>query len=625
MQKKTIGPCTLYCGDSRDVLPLLDPVDAVVTDPPYGLSFMGKAWDYDVPDVDLWRAVFDAAKPGAHLLAFAGTRTQHRMAVNIEDAGWHIRDLIAWVYASGFPKSHDVSKAIDRAAGAERQVVGRSANGIAGGTGEFTQGNAGSAGYKAQFDITAPATDDARKWAGFGSAIKPSVEPLSWARKPFNVVPSCVMRDAETTIGAIICLSLSNAKHAATILTSSRHGPNAAPSVSAALIAAVLNMHASGASNALTAIFKSPAAAKTCLSIVLSWQSILVATCARQNTFTTSTATALTTALKTFNSLILPTMQECTQGENNRSLGQLLSARLAASSQNASNAHCRRNTIIAADVVTQLKQSTLADSAASGFDVITQSANSVLESAITNTGGGLVPDVEPISLCRKPLDGTLANNVLTHGTGALNIDGCRVPTIDDCARKKSLVADNAPCGFGKGAAMGGNGHDLGRWPANLIHDGSPDALQQLGDSARIFYSPKASKADRDDGVDLPLVAAGGLQGRNDGLLGTTTLSRNHHPTVKPTDLMRYLCRLIGPPGGVILDPFMGSGSTGRGAVLEGFSFIGIERDPEYFEIACKRIEAALAQPSLPLDLGGGQPGDDNPQPTQSNLFESDDQ
>ena len=102
--------------------------DAVVTDPPYGLSFMGKKWDYDVPRVELWAEVFRVLKPGGHLLAFAGTRTQHRMAVNIEDAGFEIRDLVAWVYGSGFPKSLDISKAIDKAAGAQREIIGKIKN-----------------------------------------------------------------------------------------------------------------------------------------------------------------------------------------------------------------------------------------------------------------------------------------------------------------------------------------------------------------------------------------------------------------------------------------------------------------------------------------------------------------
>jgi len=171
-------------------------VDACVTDPPYGLSFMGKAWDYDVPQVDVWREVLRVLKPGGHLLAFAGTRTQHRMAVQIEDAGFEIRDLIAWVYGSGFPKSLDVSKAIDKAAGAEREVVGsRRLTGTARIKGQAafgaTAGRADESYAQASeindtLLITAPATPAAQQWAGWGTALKPALEPITVARKPFK-------------------------------------------------------------------------------------------------------------------------------------------------------------------------------------------------------------------------------------------------------------------------------------------------------------------------------------------------------------------------------------------------------------------------------------------------------
>jgi site-specific DNA-methyltransferase (adenine-specific) len=163
-------------------------VDAIVTDPPYGLSFMGKRWDYDVPSVEVWYECLRVLKPGGHLLAFAGTRTQHRMAVRIEDAGFEIRDMIAWVYGSGFPKSLDVSKAIDKAAGAEREVVGSR---------EVTRdlarnGRTGDEAISpvpvigATIPITAPATPEAQQWAGWGTALKPALEPITMARKPLK-------------------------------------------------------------------------------------------------------------------------------------------------------------------------------------------------------------------------------------------------------------------------------------------------------------------------------------------------------------------------------------------------------------------------------------------------------
>ena len=178
-------------------------VDAIVTDPPYGLSFMGKKWDYDVPSVEVWAECLRVLKPGGHLLAFAGTRTQHRMAVRIEDAGFEIRDMIAWVYGSGFPKSLDVSKAIDKAAGAEREVIGSGK----GRTGAAAQPNGGSSfsddsyQWPGDYDITAPATEAAKQWQGWGTALKPSIEPVTVARKP--LVGTVAANVLEHGVGAL--------------------------------------------------------------------------------------------------------------------------------------------------------------------------------------------------------------------------------------------------------------------------------------------------------------------------------------------------------------------------------------------------------------------------------------
>ena len=445
---------TIHHGDCRDVMATLDAgsVDAIVTDPPYGLSFMGKGWDHGVPGVEFWTEAMRVAKPGAHLLAFGGTRTYHRLACAIEDAGWEIRDCVMWVYGSGFPKSHDVSKAIDKAAGAEREVVGKYVppNGkpwnlqhdVA------VPGDGGTMGAFAKrsesMDVTAPATDAARQWAGWGTALKPA------------------------------------------------------------------------------------------------W--------------------------------------------------------------------------------------------------------------------------EPIIVARKPLVGTVAENVLTHGTGAINVDGCRIGTTKNIpasppkARKSGSMSGPMPAGR---STDNGHNPNIGRWPANLIHDGSEEVVGLFpanvkggtwnrtagarhfnndgeptdyqtsgsdgttGSAARFFYCAKASKADRDEGCEgLVERKSGGNQGNDRGprvcvACGKTDNGsndhsscsdewqtcvagprRNHHPTVKPTALMRYLCRLVTPPGGVVLDPFTGSGSTGKAAILEGFRFIGIEREAEYVEIAKARIEAAVPKGTL---------------------------
>lgn len=214
----------LHLGNCLDHLEFMpdNSVDSIVTDPPYGLSFMNKKWDYDVPSVEIWAECLRVMKPGGYLLSFAGTRTQHRMAVNIEDAGFEIRDMVsflydtnetaqaliesltqeqlklldatfgrdgmlAWAYGSGFPKSMDVSKAIDKAAGAKREVVGedpqaarRNKN-----TSKFS-GCYGSIEDKPSCPLTAPATEEAKQWGGWGTALKPAWEPITVARKPFK-------------------------------------------------------------------------------------------------------------------------------------------------------------------------------------------------------------------------------------------------------------------------------------------------------------------------------------------------------------------------------------------------------------------------------------------------------
>jgi DNA modification methylase len=394
-------------------------VDAIVTDPPYGLvgasrggssqpgdlatpygrsgpskkrgGFMGKEWDASIPGAEYWSEALRIAKPGAYILAFGGTRTFHRLAVAIEDAGWEIRDTLMWVYGSGFPKSRNVCLDMDKMDG-----HGNRGHRIAVANRHHPDGTLEPNGE--HLPAYEPKTDAAKQWAGWGTALKPA------------------------------------------------------------------------------------------------W--------------------------------------------------------------------------------------------------------------------------EPIIMARKPMVGTVAENVLAHGTGAINVDACRVPLEEDCRLLKGGTYGGNR-GSDKGTSMFGTntkglGYEVpsanGRWPANLIHDGSdevlaafPDAPGQQrstgpefernaqvygkfagvsehhprndsGSAARFFYCAKASKSDRGES--------------------------NGHPTVKPTELMRYLVRLVTQPGGTVLDPFTGSGSTGKAAVLEGFEFIGIEREAEYVAIAEARI--VEAQRSLGL-------------------------
>jgi len=388
-------------------------VDSIVTDPPYGLEFMGNKWDYDVPGKEMWKEALRVLKPGGYLLSFAGSRTYHRMAVNIEDADFEIRDQIMWIYGSGFPKSHNISKAIDKAAGAEREVIGENPNHrpISGVNyeGIYQGGNTGSP------TITKPATPKAKQWDGWGTALKP--------------------------------------------------------------------------------------------------------------------------------------------------------------------AH------------------------------------------------------EPIVVARKPLIGTVVENVLEHGNGGINIDGCRIKSNGE-HKRPFQPTNNERSVFGKQTEFQPTNAE-GRYPSNVILDeeagevldeqsghlksGNMDSIAkggqfntygvqqerhtfQIGDeggASRFFYCAKPSQKERNAGCEH-------LQKKKSGKIGAgmrssvgrpnegTTFSEdrkstNHHPTVKPVSLMRYLCRLVTRPEGIVLDPFMGSGTTGIAANMEGFNFIGIEMDEEYIEIARARI------------------------------------
>jgi DNA modification methylase len=401
---------TIIQGDCLEVMREMESnsVDAIVSDPPYGISFMSKKWDYDVPSVEIWTEALRVLKHGGHLLSFSGTRTYHRMAVNIEDAGFEIRDMIAWVYGSGFPKSHNISKAMDKMAGAEREVIGASkVNGLANNK-NLNDDNWSKIGDKT-FSITKSSTPKAIQWEGYGTAIKPAQEPIVLARKPLS-------------------------------------------------------------------------------------------------------------------------------------------------------------------------------------------------------------------------EKTIALNVLKHGVGGINIDGCRIGTEEHLGRDIYQTQSTLNAST-KGVGSVNEDWKQGRFPANFIHDGSQEVLDLFpdtktgdcktnkmggvfgngktitnptkgdsGSAARYFYCAKASKRDRDEGLeDME------LRQTNDGRKDQTSIDNPHqsgitnrhnfHPTVKPTKLMQYLVRLVTPPNGIVLDPFGGSGSTGKACIREGFRYILIERDEEYCEIARQRLGA----------------------------------
>lgn len=214
-------------------------------------------------------------------------------------------------------------------------------------------------------------------------------------------------------------------------------------------------------------------------------------------------------------------------------------------------------------------------------------------------GTALKPAHEPICVARKPLTGTVAENILQFGTGGMNIDGCRTELNGDFKSSANGRPSITGLSDNYDPSTANQPDTKGRWPTNFIHDGSDEVVNLFpGGSERFFYCAKASKSDRDEGVMLALVTAAEMTDREpdtDGLnspragAGRTSGARNNHPTVKPTALMQWLVCLVTPPGGKVLDPFTGSGSTGKACAIEGFEFIGFEMDPHYCEIAKQRI------------------------------------
>ena len=568
----------IHHGDCLEVLRTLDDnsVDSVVTDPPYGLSFMGKKWDYDVPAVDVWAECLRVLKPGGHLLAFAGTRTQHRMAVRIEDAGFEIRDMIAWVYGSGFPKSLNVAKAI----GDE---------------------------------------DAARQWQGWGTALKPALETVTLASKPFpsDMERDTIMSNLSTLEARLWLLSFASAADQSS--ASNPSGYVEACAIARWTADDVTNTRDDLCGQMDTSLYAS--ALNTSLSIVSSWRNTLAEVWRHGSTSTTETKSSTITDLKTLRF----SLSEITPS----TIIRACSLR-GGFSANASTAESHFNASLS------LLQS---------IHTLSATAPAMSLGQHERRAVPVSPNLDPCIMARKPVIGTVANNVTTWGTGAINVDGGRVGRDADDVSGWAQTGSNAS----ENRAMSGANYTReakpdasGRFPANLIHDGSDEVLglfpettsgggdrngAQKGDvfhgvgdtgtprpfeansgsAARFFYCAKASAEDRDDGCSaLPAKSAGEVTGgRAEGSAGLSSPrsgagrrrdeTRNIHPTVKPTDLMRYLCRLVTPPGGLVLDPFVGSGSTGRGAVLEGFRFLGIEREAEYVAIARARIDAAIRQ------------------------------
>jgi site-specific DNA-methyltransferase (adenine-specific) len=420
----------LLLGDCLDKLKELDDnsVDSIVTDPPYGLSFMGKKWDYDVPSQEIFEECLRVLKPGGHLLSFAGSRTYHRMAVRVEDAGFEIRDQIMWIYGSGFPKSLNIGKAVDKKNGVKGDVIGtrKVTSSDIGQKSGWNELNTDRGDYEYR--------EIMNEYAGWGTALKPAHEPIVMARKPLSE--------------------------------------------------------------------------KTIVDNVLKWG---------------------TGGINIDDSRVGMTEEDLQKTDR--------------------------------------------------VGTIDKTKN---EFFIGYGKGEYKPDPQGRFPANIIFDEE-AGKILDEQSGILKSGNL------NAGHKRGV-------GTGNSYANGGGGGIIDR---NYGGD--------EGGASRFFYCPKTSKTDRNEGLEhLEGKQVGTLNANSSDLenyggssLGASSLKGDHkppqpkqnfHPTVKPTDLMLYLIRLVTPKGGTTLDPFMGSGSTGKAAVRGGFDFVGIEREDEYMEIAQTRIQ-----------------------------------
>jgi len=411
-------------------------VDSIVTDPPYELGFMGRSWDSTgiAFQKETWELCFKILKPGGHLLAFSGSRTYHRMAVAIEDAGFEIRDQVMWLYGSGFPKSMNVGKALDKKLGNERIKTGEKKTHSNKGIKQSEQRTAigaGAFGQEVEEDVTVGTTE----WEGWGTALKPAHEPLVLARKPLS---------EKSVVDNVL-------------------------------------KHRTGGIN----------------------------------------------------------IDECRVEGNDAKYPD------------------------------------------TNPDFRDQGRQSKENMGIDKLSFGQTENVKRKKVVRKSRD---ENSVWTDDNSGMKAEG-------------SEYADADP---------------RGRFPSNIMHDGSDSIKELFEDKSRYFYCAKTSKAERNQGLDnFPIKNKKGGGGTSNnvwyeddvnsasGKFGSEKApSKNVHPTVKPIKLMKYLCRLITPKGGTVLDPFMGSGSTGMAAKEENFEFVGIEKEEEYFNIASARIESVETKSTL---------------------------
>jgi site-specific DNA-methyltransferase (adenine-specific) len=493
----------VYHGNCLDKLKELpdNSIDAIVTDPPYGLGnadpdyilsalkmwidgdrehipagkgFMGKQWDAFVPPPAVWDECFRVLKPGGHILVFAGTRTQDLMGLSVRMAGFEIRDSISWIYGSGFPKSLDISKALDKMAGAEREVLGRNPNSRENATKENTLYESGTVG-KTDF-ITAPTTDEAKKWEGWGTALKPALEPIIVGRKP-----------------------LSEKNVASNVLKWGTGGIN----IDESRIGRAENDVSSAGSRTAT----------------------------------------------------FGTQETISGGDGSGGWEQNSGGRFPS-------------------------------------NLIFSHAEDCVEVGVVEESYAINKTEEWTGFGQKERPDYESSEQKVSTVLYECVDGCPVKELDEQSGSSKSGKPRADRGTG------------GIWKEG---DGVPVGPQygDTGGASRFFYVAKANKKDRNEGLDGLIEKGKVYNGTSEDSAGkapgsvedkfSTKPQTNFHPTVKPTSLMEYLVALVCPVGGVVLDPFTGSGSTGKAAIRKDMKFIGIEMTDEYLPIIKGRLEHEINQ------------------------------
>lgn len=574
---------TLYQGDCLEVMATLPAgsMDAVVTDPPYGLRFMNANWDHGIPGEPFWREALRVAKPGCHLLAFGGTRTFHRLMCAIEDAGWEIRDTLMWVYGSGFPKSMDVSKAIDKEAGCVRpRVHGTTGSNNTNSRGKYNCGEAISG--------------DAKRWNGFGTALKPAWEPIILARKPLaGTVAANVL---EYGTGA---LNIDGCRVGTVVETWPKS-----------------RAYAPGQKQPGGTEFKEPTGPMP----LGRWPANLIHDGSEEVTELFPVTAPSKAGWRNNNN----------QGHEGWSGGTIRSGPLYSGHTDSGSAArffkcCAPEEICplccmpyaeACDTIEAWKNTLASTAENRGWTSQATSEFIVRVNAIWQASERIAPHVKFAgSLCDSCATSIavalVATKTLAFSSEELQVTLASIGSCNASILIQSLASfaellentDTIPTTTSLSLLFGYVRDAI----ANYTNLKRAEAEAQKSAPSRFAYVPKASKADRDEGCEeIPEVLTMRYGEKAQGPLQKQTPSKpvpqhNHHPTVKPTDLMRYICRLVTPPGGVVLDPFAGSGSTGKAALLEGFHFLGIEREPEYLEIARARLEQAACE--MPLLRG----------------------